>query len=270
MIDMNRTGALKLLNSSCLLIVFKTLFFAGWLFAGWLLPSINVEAQNIKIVTEYLAPYQQRNADGSLGGYSTQVVRALVAGVGDTADILVLPWARAYAIALKEPNVLIYSISHSRERDALFHWVGILHHERAFIWGLKSRFSQPLSSLEEITPYIISTTHDSNPDIYLSRRQFKKLHHVVNAEQNIELLFKQRVDLIVGSALPVRTLVKQQGFDFAQIRPLFEIDDLNTDLSLAFSRDTDAKLVTRYQQAFAKMKQTGKLAAIRQKWRLEK
>ena len=75
-----------------------------------LLASFCAQSKEIKVVTELLEPYQIKKPDGSLGGFSTDVVDALFEITKDLAEIKIMPWARAYEIALSKPNILIYSI----------------------------------------------------------------------------------------------------------------------------------------------------------------
>jgi polar amino acid transport system substrate-binding protein len=95
-----------------------------------LLVSFDARAQEIDVVTELLEPYQIEKADGSLGGFSTEVVEALFKITKDQASIKIMPWARAYEVALNQPNTLIYSIAHTQMRDKKFHWIGALKKER--------------------------------------------------------------------------------------------------------------------------------------------
>ena len=95
---MNYKGVfLSLVNFLITSIIFTGLFY---------LPSFLVKADIVKVVTEYLPPFQIRMIDGSLSGYGTEVIAELFKITGDTPDVQVLPWARAYANARKKPNVL--------------------------------------------------------------------------------------------------------------------------------------------------------------------
>lgn len=87
----------------------------------------------LKIVTEYLKPYQIKNEDGSLGGYGTDIVQALLTLTNKKADIAVLPWARAYRMALNEPNVLIFSIARTPHRENLFQWIGTIKSHQIYM-----------------------------------------------------------------------------------------------------------------------------------------
>ena len=68
-----------------------------------------MSSERVRVVTEYLEPYQIKLADGSLGGYMTEVVKAVFHLTGDSPDIEVMPWARAFShcqVTKKCPDLL--------------------------------------------------------------------------------------------------------------------------------------------------------------------
>lgn len=220
----------------------------------------------IKVVTEILPPYQIETANKKVGGYATQVVKALFEVTGDRPDISAMPWPRAYGLAQKAQNVMIYSLSFSESRDQIFHWVGTLQKEQGFIWGLKKDFSKPFSHIDEARDYWLTTTQNSNPHMFLKRLNFKKLNLVSNPEQNVAMLFRNRTQLVIGAEVPFRYIATINGYDFSQVVKLYKVDELSTDLKLAFGPKTDEAIVKQYQQAFEQLKLSGKLDKIRHSW----
>ena len=84
-----------------------------------LLVAMFVEAEEIKIVTTEFPPYNYEE-NGKITGLSTKVVRAVLKELGMNSEIKSYPWARAYEMALKQENVLIYSILRISEKENLF------------------------------------------------------------------------------------------------------------------------------------------------------
>ena len=239
--------------------------FIKWCVFCFLHYSFTANAIEVQVVTEYLPPYQTQNQDGSLGGFSTEVVHALFTLTGDTPDIEVLPWFKAYQRAKETKNMLIFSIARTKFRESLFHWVGKLKQEHLFIWGLSSRFPKPFDSLEQLQAYSIASSKSSGPEQYLTRHYFKHIYRLHNAYQNMAMLYNKRVDLVVGSELALRIRAKKMHYDFSKMNKLFEIAELNNDLCIAFNLDSDSKLVSRFQQAFIILEQQGVIRALRQK-----
>jgi len=231
--------------------------------------TFSVQCVEIKVVTEYLEPYQIKKADGSLGGFSTEVVEALFKQTDHTANIIVMPWARAYEVAKKEPNVMIFSIARTPSRNELFQWVGKLTEERLYFWGLKTNFVEPIDDIDKLKDYKIGASRFSNAAQYLIDNKFYNIYQLIKEDQNMQMLYKKRVDLIVATEMTLQTRSKKLGLNFEKMRIIKEVNELNNDLSLAFNLNSDAKLVHQFQQAFQTIKEQGILEKLRQKWQIE-
>ncbi len=70
-------------------------------------------SQEIRVLTEHLPPYQIQMGENKIGGFSTEIVRAVLKEAKIRAKIEVYPWVRAYSIALEDKNILIFSIVRS-------------------------------------------------------------------------------------------------------------------------------------------------------------
>lgn len=227
-------------------------------------------AKPITVVTEYLPPFQIKKEDGSLGGYSTAVVNRLFELTDLRSRVYVLPWARAFLMAKKEPNVLIYSMIRTTERESQFQWVGNLQTQHFHLWGLKKKFEQPLASLEEAKAYRISTSKGYSSAYFLKENGFANVLLTARDTQNVGMLFKERVDIISGPALLLKYMVSELGYDPSQLQRLHEVKALNKDMSIAFSKETDPKLVRRFKVAFNYLEKTGELDKIKRQWGITK
>jgi len=230
--------------------------------------TFSAKAIEIKVVTEYLKPYQIKKDDNTLGGFSTEVIHALFELTGDKPNIKVMPWARTYHTVMNSQNMMVYSLARTKLREPLFKWVGKLHREQLYVWGLKSKFSRPFTTLDELKPFSFATSRGSNPEQYLTKHDFTKLYRLGNVERNIQMLFSERVDFIISAEFPVKLRCKKMKFDCANLIKLFDIPELNSDLSVAFNLDTDPAIVERFQHAFKKLEKTGVVTALRKKWSL--
>ena len=79
----------------------------------------------ILISEEY--PPLNYTEDGLRRGIATDLLVEILAAAGSLKshkDIASLPWARAYQLARRHDNILLFSVSRTRDREPLFHWVG--------------------------------------------------------------------------------------------------------------------------------------------------
>ncbi|MBA6348523.1 MULTISPECIES: ABC transporter substrate-binding protein [unclassified Colwellia] len=234
-----------------------------------LLVPFNGKAEVIEVVTELLEPYQIKNPDGSLGGFSTDVVEALFKITEDHPKIQVMPWARAYDVALHNPNVLIYSIAHTKLRNKKFHWIGALKEERLYFWGLKKHYPKTNYKVSALKNRKIAVSRNSNSAQYLIAQDFSNIYQLANERQTMNMLFIDRVDLILATQITIETRAKNLGYDFNELQRLNEVAALNNKLSIAFSLDTSPTLIKKYQTAFQQLVTTGQLAKIKEKWKLD-
>ena len=63
---------------------------------------------------------------GVLKGMSVDLLKDAFRRAGETYTMSVLPWARAYESALRDPGTCVFSTAHTPAREASFAWVGPL------------------------------------------------------------------------------------------------------------------------------------------------
>src|SRR4051812_45430465 len=77
------------------------------------------QAQSIHVVTE--TSYNTRVVDGKVVGPVVDVVEASLKHARvDAITVDAYPWARAYLLALREPNTVIFPIARTPERETQF------------------------------------------------------------------------------------------------------------------------------------------------------
>lgn len=227
-------------------------------------------AKTIELVSVRHHLYQTQLASGEVDDYGVDVVKALCQITGDTPEVNFYPWARTYKVALTKANVAIVPLIRNEARELHFHWIGKTDSHYMYAWGLKSKFSQKLNSSQELKDYLIATERSSYLDQYFIALGFDKIVCSVNSEQNIALLFKNRIDLIIGSELEVDTLTRVKKLDKSKLRKVLIIDDLKMDIYIAFSKKTHMSVVNRYRKAFTQLESSGKLGNIQRKWFMNK
>lgn len=241
--------------------------------AGVMLLCLSVAGANadpIRIVTEELPPFNMTR-DGRLTGMSTEVVQAVLKEVNVEASIQSMPWARAYDLALHDPNVLIYSITRTPEREALFKWVGTIATSRWFIYS-SATHPVALADLEDARDWQIATVNEDAGEQYLVSQQFRvgqQLQSSSRYELNYQKLRTGHVDLWISDELNAHYIVRQTGEDPARILVqslrLPELEDAGG-LSMAFSRGTPDATVQLFEKGLRTVRENGTYDAIARKW----
>jgi len=211
-------------------------------------------ATSIRVVTEELSPYQVVKDDGTLTGVSTEIMKSLFSLTGDKFDVEVLPWIRAYKIAEKEPNVLIFSLSRTEFREGSFIWGGCLIKENIYAWAIKGHINKKIETIEDIRPYKIALSPNSNPEQYFTQLKFKHIYRLNSQDSNVKMLYKKHVDVMFSSTEDILRNAKKHNFDSQKLVKLMNVKELNSELYFAFSLGTDVEIVERYIMAFNELK----------------
>lgn len=224
----------------------------------------------VRIVTEEFPPYNLTE-NGRVTGFSTEVVQAVLTEIGEQAPIQVMPWARAYGIALNTPNVLIYSITRTSQREALFKWIGVVAPSDWYLFARRGSDIR-LTQLDDAKAYQTATVNEDAGEQYLVSNGFalgRNLQSSNKYEFNYEKLRMGRVDLWVANDLVAHYLVRQAGQDPAEVlERALHLPDLggSDGLYMAFSLKTPDATVERFARGLAAIKRNGTYDALKKKW----
>ena len=235
---------------------------------GLLLIINPLQADDLTIVTESLPPYNYK-VGNEVHGVSTEVVQAVLQELGIESEIKVYPWARSYQLASKTPNVLIYSIARTLQRENLFQWIGEVAPQNTFLFKLAARQDIALTNLADAKNYRIGTWRKDVSEQYLSSQGFelgKQLDNTGSPKQNITKLFKQRLDLTSDTELSFYFKVQLLGYDPSLFEKALKLDAISTPLYMAFSQQTPSERVEQFRNALMKIKQDGIYDKILEKY----
>ncbi len=251
-------------NSLSLFLTFYFLMLVTILLSP--LPAKSADLPTLTVVTEPLAPFQIQQSNGTLSGLSIEVVNALFQIIKHDPKIQIMPWARAYKMAISKPNILIFSIAQTEYRATMFHWIGCITNEQFFFWGLKNNYRDNHYNTEQLKHHKIAVSRYSNTEQYVIDNQFSNISRLIQEEQNIQMLFSNRVDLIVATDLTIKHRTKRLGLDYQALVKVHNANELNNQLCIALSLDSDPKWIQRLKNAFLQLEANGTIEAIRQKW----
>ncbi len=234
---------------------------------AWSILGSSTYGQTIQIVTEDYPPYNYKEND-QLTGFSTEIIKAVVQEVGIKAKFGLYPWPRAYNMALKMENTLIYTIARNQKRENLFKWVGPIASRTIFLYKLKERDDIQVNSLEDSKKYKIGCVRNDGFSLYMISKGFvigKNLKQVHNEELNIKKLFHGRFDLVANVELYMAFKVKSLGLDFNKLEKVYELPDKSA-YYMAFNIKTSDNIVRQFQEALNKIKQDGTYQRIAGKY----
>lgn len=211
-------------------------------------------AGSLRIVGENLPPSSMMDGDVVVGR-ETGKVRELLARAGVGYQITLLPWKRAYAQALGEPDTCIYAATRTPEREKLFRWIGPLNEGQWILYGLASR-RLVAQSLEDVRGMTIGTLLGDARDDYLRQRGFD-VSPVTQEWLNPQKLLMGRIDLwAVGVASGTRPFAGKP-WEY-QVVPVLTFNRVQT--YLACNLGVPESQAQAMQRAVTAMRRDGSMA----------
>lgn len=209
-------------------------------------------SEALTIYTEVAPPYMVKLPDGEMGGAAVDVVRAIQRRVHNASPIQEVPWARSYRALQLEPNVLLFLVARTAQRNPLFHWVGPISES---VFGLYVKSDSPivLNNLEDAKRLkSIGVYRDDARDQLLTQYGFNNLDRTVGNIPNVKKLMADRIDAFASSTTSVDALMESAQVPREKVREALPFHTSQT--WLAFSKNTPDITITDWTAAFEAMK----------------
>ena len=217
----------------------------------------------VTVVTCIEPPYQIQEKDRPLTGISVELVRMMLREAGVDLKIRVYPWARAYGMAQRQKNVMLFSILRNPPREKLFKWVGTLHPFHVYFFRMKNRPDIVVNTLDDARKYRIGVLRDDSRNIYLRSQGFgENLEEVTLDSQNIKKLFDGRIDLLPSDPIVLSYWFKvmnddpasSQKYDMDNLERIYHVAGADGENYVAMSLQTDNRVVKHFRRALNRVK----------------
>lgn len=223
-------------------------------------------ATPLTVVTEEFPPYSYA-AGGKLAGYSVEVVQRALAGAGIDHSMTLYPWARAYHMGLSKPNVLIFSIVRTPEREQQFQWIAQIAKRSVYLYKLARRRDIRVATVADMRRYRIAANRGDIVEETL--HQLGMESDLSDQDQtSLRKLVAGRVDLMVASEASIKGVCAGAGISCTLLERTMPMPGL-TDYYVAASLGTPAETVRLLRAAFAKIKDTPLIDRLAEKYGVE-
>lgn len=171
----------------------------------------------------------------------------------------ILPWARAYAMAEGAGEVMIINLGRTAERENKFKWVGEIIPVEYRMVKLKSRKDIQIKSLDDARGLQIGVQNQDICHRYLIGKGFATTSLQITAgyDQAFTKLLLERVDLVPRSHIGIRDFCEKSPQDCDKIETAYRLDEVNTSLYMAFSKQTPDEVVARARKAYEQIRLDG-------------
>jgi len=216
------------------------------------------------IMTEIFSPYQFKE-NKKLKGISVDIVRAIQKEINDTNKIKVYPWARAVKLLNKKKNSALFSMMKTPQRTKKYKWVGPID-KLQVVFFKKKGSNINIKNLDDAKKVkkIGVTKSVANYEI-LKSMGFTNLDVISGSDdKNIKKLDKGRIDLWPYVKAAGLYNAKKMGLAGKIISTGVVLAEGN--LYIAFNKNTDDKIIQRWQKAFEKLQKNGTIQKIKNKY----
>jgi polar amino acid transport system substrate-binding protein len=219
------------------------------------------QAQSVKVVTED-SSYTYVQA-GKVAGPATEIVELALKRAGLTDyRVALYPWARAYDMALQEPDTLIYLIARTPARETQFKWAGEFMRIEYHLYKLRDRSDVVVNNLDDARRYAVAVMRDDVRQQYLQSHGFDKLVVSARNSDSLRMLLDRKVHLLPLPENDVTRFCKEAQVDPAALQKVLTLDEMTTGIYMAYSRGTSDEVVNRTRAAFDKLKADGTVTRL--------
>jgi polar amino acid transport system substrate-binding protein len=229
-------------------------------------------AQNIRFVGETTIPLLFENSQKEKYGALLELVNVLSAYTKLESTVELMPWARAYETALREPNVVLIAALKTPQRISELQWIGKVLHAQAHLIALKDRSDITITNIQQAKKYIVASVRGYGSAAYLLGQGFNEKHNLVLTSHQSQMwgvLYNRRVDLVLANLKIGRFEAKHIGLDSKRMRSKLKITELTHDLEFATGLSTPAATVLQLKNGLDALKKNGTYNAILNKWNLD-
>lgn len=220
----------------------------------------------LRFLTEHSPPGMYLDNNGHVAGVTAELIRVLQQRLQESAEIELMPWARAFEIARHQTNIALFETARSSERESWFKWVGPLKLVQTALYGHRSRFDADASA-QTLSARLIACDYVNSLNVsFLHKIGFEEKRNLILTNKHGEcfnLFISGKVDLLIlndSTAYDVEMALKAAGKS-----GLFRVNTLReTQLYLAFSQDVSDERVAAWQQALEQSYRDGTMRQLYQ------
>ncbi|QRM18729.1 transporter substrate-binding domain-containing protein [Dechloromonas sp. TW-R-39-2] len=197
-------------------------------------------------------------------GMAVEVVNAIQARLGNPQAIAIVPFARAYSLLLSTPNIMLFTIGRSDEREKLMTLLGPIAIAKTQVFTRKGNAARLIAQGDAIHKLPISTYRHSIFAKTAEIQGFTAIELAATPQITANMLMRGRVEMWVDGSLAIPAILKEAGYSIDDVEPVMTLDSL--ELYLAFSPGTNSQTINAWEKTLRDMKQDGTFGRIHQKW----
>lgn len=166
-----------------------------------------------------------------------------------------VPLVRGWQTLRVEPNVALFNLSRTREREPLAQWVGPIWQESDYFYE-RSAYPTGIQQLEDARLLPVCVLNGGVHDQRLSQLGFSQLQRGRSYEACLQMLVAGRVQLVVSSSRDIAQKLRSNDISPREVSQLPVVVNAD-DGYIALSANTPAQEVQRWQAALDRLRRSG-------------
>jgi polar amino acid transport system substrate-binding protein len=214
-------------------------------------------ADEIQPLTEKWTPYQIETEDG-LKGISVDLVKEIQNRIGNKKEIKLFPWKRGYEITLNKEGYALFLTTRSEKREDLFKWVGPVSSMKLVFFKNAKRDDIKIKTLDDAKKVkSIAVAEKTIEHQKLQELGFENLEINSLANYSFQKLLENKIDLYPVEYYSFVYKLKKDGLEDSVT--LVDLKDpiYESMLYIAFNKNTDDKVIKRWQETLDQIKSDG-------------
>ena len=216
--------------------------------------TTDTDSPQLRVVSERLKPLVYINPEtNEIEGKAAQMVKDMLAESRVTYSVEMLPWTRAFYIAQNEPNVLIFMIARTDEREKNFIW---LHHYftlNFYLYALESRKEELGKAEIDFKQARIGVIRNDFTHTELENLGYTNLIAVDDDRSLSQMLIRGRVDFVTSSGFGMNNFELGLLLRDTEIFEAFALPLQSIPVYFALSKNTDPDIVTKLNLALGSL-----------------
>lgn len=219
---------------------------------------------NMRVVLE-ISPPHQTYENGKVSGLTTAVVERMLQHAKLTPQYEVYPWARAYRLAAATPNVLIYNMARTPEREQHFEWIGKVGSYKFGFLKLAARQDIQVKTLNDVHKYVVGAQRDDFSAEWLrtvAQQPLPQMQLQPDVVETWRLLVNGKLDLMIDDPSAIDDMLIKHKLKSKDIEFLLFIPELEQQTWIALKKGSDQKLVERLRAAYQQVEGSAELKKV--------
>ena len=231
--------------------------------------------RTVNIIAQAYEPLQMMR-NGEPTGYVVDLVNEMVRRIKSKSFIQIesfkiVPWRRAYHTASTKPNTIMFSLSRTEKREALFTWIGEIAPYDVHFFKLRERTDVTGTTLNEIKAagHRIGVPAKGNTNELVKSLGFQEGSDFVaysHYSKGLRMLYRGRFTVMPLSSFNAHALACREGLNAENLVPVLKVEKLSKPLWMIASKATPSEIVELFRNELLAIKSEGLDVKLRKRY----